>query len=107
MTDRTIAPIVKSSPPPPSITNTTTDSSTNTNDDTKSTSLPLGIMILVLGSSAGMLFYTKRTGSMLRSLQTISERPLHINQTAMRTFGPATKQDTEKMRSRIDKDDFF
>ena len=92
---------VKASPPV---------STTNINDDetTSRSSLSMGIMILVLGSSAGMLFYTKRTGSMLRSVNTISEQQLHvINTNKFRTFGPATKQETEKMRPRMDKDEFF
>lgn len=71
------------------------------------TALQLGIMILVLGSSAGMVFYTKRTGSMLRSINTISEKQLYINKTDIRKFGPATKQEAEKMRPRIDNDEFF
>ena len=71
------------------------------------TALQMGIMILVLGSSAGMVFYTKRTGSMLRSINKISEKQLYINKTDLHKFGPATKQEADKMRSRIEKDEFF
>jgi hypothetical protein len=69
------------------------------------TSLQLGVMILVLGASAGMLFYTKRTGSMLQSLDKLS-----VNQMGIRSptkFGPPTKPEWEKLRPRIDKDEFF
>ena len=78
-----------------------------TGNKSDATALQLGVMILVLGSSAGMLFYTKRTGSMLRSISTISEKQLHINKTDMHKFGPSTKQEAEKLRPRIDKDEFY
>ena len=73
----------------------------------ETTALQWGIMILVLGSSAGMVLYTKRTGSMLRSINTISEKQLYINKADLYKFGPPTKQEAEKMRPRIDKDEFF
>ena len=71
--------------------------------------VPLAVMILVLGSSAGMLFYTKRTGSMLRSIETISETQLLqvIRHKQPAKFGPLTKLQAEKMQPRLDKDDFF
>jgi hypothetical protein len=90
----TMTPIVVTSPMKP--------------DRPEATTLQLGIMILVLGSSAGMVFYTKRTGSMLRSVSKLSEQQLQINKVATKAkFGPATKIETEKMRPRIDKDEFF
>jgi hypothetical protein len=70
-----------------------------------STTLQWSIMILVLGSSAGMLFYTQRTGSMLQSLNKISEKQIYTLGKPTK-FGPSTKQEADKMRPRIDKDDF-
>ena len=77
--------------------------------DTDHKTVPLAVMILVLGSSAGMLFYTKRTGSMLRSIETISETQLSqfIRHNQPAKFGPLTKLQAEKMQPRLDKDDFF
>lgn len=69
------------------------------------TALQLGIMILVLGSSAGMVFYTKRTGSMLQTLNKISESQMSINK--VKHHGPITMKEADKLKPRIDKDEFF
>ena len=91
-------PVVPPPPPPPT-----------SMPDPDHKTVPLAVMILVLGSSAGMLFYTKRTGSMLRSIETISETQLSqfIRHNQPAKFGPLTKLQAEKMQPRLDKDDFF
>lgn len=68
------------------------------------TALQWGIMIVVLGSSAGFTLYTKKTGSMLRQMEQISQNQLRNRPPKT---GPPTKEEWEKMRPRIDKDEFF
>ena len=72
--------------------------------DTSESSLPLGIMILLLGTSAGFTLYTKKTGSMLSAMKQIEKNQLRNRPPK---FGPETKEMHEKMKPRIDKDEFF
>jgi hypothetical protein len=71
------------------------------------TGLSLAVMILVLGASAGMLFYTKRTGSMLQSLRTVTTNPEQRILRGPTQLGPKTKAETERMQPRIEKDEFY
>lgn len=92
----------------------TTESATNGNVDpndqrkqqesSKVTGFQLMIAALVLGSSAGMTLYTKKTSSMLTSLNRV---PNVMRQHKPLVYGPATKAEWEKMRPRFDKDEFF
>jgi hypothetical protein len=68
------------------------------------TALQLGIAIIVLGSSAGLTMYTKKTGSMLRSMKQFDENYIRNHPPK---FGPQTKATNEKMKPRIDKDEFY
>ena len=68
------------------------------------TAFQLTIAALVLGTSAGFTMYTKKTASMIRTMNQVNEnvlrnRPPH--------FGPPTKQEWEKLRPRIDRDEFI
>ena len=66
--------------------------------------LQWGIMLVILGSSAGLTLYTKKTGSMLQTMKRMEEAQLRNHPPRI---GPPTKQEYEKLRPRIDKDEFF
>jgi hypothetical protein len=73
----------------------------NTKDNTIAM-LVMGGMVL---SAAGFAFYTKRTESMLRHLDRIAES--QARRAPLRKPGPMTKEEWDKVRPRIDKDEFF
>ena len=75
-----------------------------TKDSEGVSALQFAIMAVVLGSSAGMTLYTKRSGSMLQTMNQISQNQLAKNPPK---FGPPTKKEWEKLRPRFEKDDFF
>lgn len=81
-----------------------TSSPAASKSDDGHTTLQWGIMLLVLGSSAGLTLYTKKTGSMLQGLKKMEETQLRKHPPRI---GPQTKQEYEKLRPRIDKDEFF
>ena len=66
--------------------------------------LQWGVMLVVLGASAGLTLYTKKTGSMLQTMKRMEEAQLKLHPPRI---GPQTKHEYEKMRPRIDKDEFF
>ena len=73
-------------------------------DDSGPTALQLGIAIVILGTSAGFTLYTKRAGAMLRGMEKMQETQLRKHPPRI---GPHTKEEWEKLRPRIDKDEFF
>jgi hypothetical protein len=83
-------------PPPSAATTDYTPSSP--------TALQLGIAVLVLGSSAGFTFYTRKTGAMLRTMENITANQLRNRPPQ---YGPPSKAEWEKLKPRIDKDEFF
>jgi hypothetical protein len=68
------------------------------------TALQLSIAFLVLGTSAGFTLYTKKVGSMLRTMKQLEENQLRNHPPKI---GPQTKEFFEKMKPRIDKDEFY
>jgi hypothetical protein len=67
------------------------------------TALQMGFAVIILGTSAGLTLYTKKTQSMLNSMEKYSH-----NQAIRKgppKFGPMTKAEWEKMKPRIDDDD--
>ena len=58
----------------------------------------------VVGASAGLALYTKRTESMIRQFHRVSER--QAMRAPKKKPGPMTKAEWDKVRPRIDKDDF-
>jgi len=62
------------------------------------------ILLGMIGSAAGFAMYTKRTSSMIRQLDQISKN--QARRKPPRTIGPYTKEEWDKIRPRIDKDDF-
>jgi hypothetical protein len=68
------------------------------------TALQLSIAVIVLGSSAGLTLYTKRTAGMLRAMKTMEETQLKKHPPKV---GPPTKKEWDKLRQRFEKDDLF
>ena len=68
------------------------------------TALQLGIAALVLGSSAGFTLYTKKVGSMLKTMNKVTENQLRNHPPK---YGPPTKLEWDKLKPRIDKDEFY
>jgi hypothetical protein len=68
------------------------------------TALQLGIAVLLLGTSAGFTLYTRKADSMLRRLEQVAENQLRRKRPV---YGPPTKEYVEKMKPRVDKDEFF
>lgn len=67
------------------------------------TPLQLCLGALILGASAGLTFYTKRTGSMLKQMERVSKNA--AERRGPPKNGPKTKLEYEKTRSRWEKDD--
>ncbi|GKY96119.1 hypothetical protein MPSEU_000572300 [Mayamaea pseudoterrestris] len=86
---------------PRTATATTTTTTTTTNEPS-SWALPL--FLVVLASSAGFTMYTKKTGSMLNTWEKVNQNVLRNHPPK---YGPPTKDQYEKLRPRIDKDEFF
>jgi hypothetical protein len=86
--------------PPPSDSTTSSASYTPSSP----TALQLGIAVLVLGSSAGFTLYTRKTGAMLRTMENITANQLRNRPPQ---YGPPNKAEWEKLKPRIDKDEFF
>ena len=93
----TAAPI-----PPPSAATVVADSTAYT--PSSPTALQLGIAVIVLGSSAGFTMYTRKTGAMLRTMENITANQLRNRPPK---YGPPSKAEWEKLKPRIDKDEFF
>jgi hypothetical protein len=87
------------------VTTTTSAPPPVASNDYSPTALQLGIAILVLGSSAGMTLYTKKTGAMLSRMNQITENQLR--RSPPKRIGPPTKAEWEKLRPRFDKEDLF
>ena len=70
----------------------------------KNETLSMIIMLGMVGTAAGFTMYTKRTGSMLNQLEQIAKNKQRRMPPAR--VGPHTKEEWDKIRPRIDKDDF-
>ncbi|CAJ1950714.1 unnamed protein product [Cylindrotheca closterium] len=62
----------------------------------------IGGMVL---TSAGFAMYTRRTGSMLKQMEHATKSK--ANRTPPRKPGPMTEAEWDKVRPRMDKDEFF
>jgi hypothetical protein len=82
---------------------TTKDSMSAQNTQTGMSPLQLALMAMILGSSAGLTLYTKRTSHMLnqwnRAVKNARERK------GPTKFGPRTRDEWNKMRNRWEVDD--
>lgn len=80
------------------------ENNSDTQSTTKTSYLPYGIGLLILGTSAGFTLYTKKTQSILNRMNQMSRnRELRFPK---KQEGPLTKEEWEKTRSRWEKDDF-
>jgi hypothetical protein len=98
MADNNAAPSISQSSP------TTSTITTTASGEGGPSALSLGIMIVILGTSAGFTLYTKKTGSMLQAMNKVTENQLRNRPPKL---GPPTRSEWEKMRPRIDKDEFI
>ena len=72
-------------------------SSTETNNNSSS-AFQIGCGLMILGASAGLTLYTKKTQSMLNQMKRVEEnRALRLPK---KKVGPMTKPEWEKMRNR-------
>mmetsp|Transcript_18759 Transcript_18759/g.40635 ORF Transcript_18759/g.40635 Transcript_18759/m.40635 type:complete len:103 (+) Transcript_18759:163-471(+) len=61
--------------------------------------------ILIIGASAGLTLYTKKTKSMLNQMERVSKS--QAQRKGPPKFGPKTKEQHEKTRPGLDNDDIF
>mmetsp|Transcript_34687 Transcript_34687/g.62468 ORF Transcript_34687/g.62468 Transcript_34687/m.62468 type:complete len:110 (+) Transcript_34687:103-432(+) len=88
------APTQTSQPTPPTKTSS---------DDSTITPLQLTLAAVMLGASAGLTLYTRRTSTMLNQLERASKNA--TTRKGPQKNGPKTKVEWEKTRSRWEKDD--
>lgn len=69
------------------------------------TPLQFGMAAIILGASAGLTLYTKRTGQLLNQMERASKNA--TQRKGPQKFGPKTKIQWEKTRSRWEKDDMW
>lgn len=65
----------------------------------------IAVGVAMMGAAAGLMLYTKKTDSMLATMKKVNQ-----NQVARRgpvKFGPPTRAEWDKMRTRFEKDEFF
>ena len=84
---------------------TMTEEDKRTEDDSSPTPLQLAFGAIILGASAGLTLYTKRTGSMLRQMDRSAKNK--AKRKGPPKFGPPTKGEWEKIRPRFDNDELF
>mmetsp|Transcript_18893 Transcript_18893/g.25997 ORF Transcript_18893/g.25997 Transcript_18893/m.25997 type:complete len:93 (-) Transcript_18893:323-601(-) len=73
-------------------------------EEYKPTPLQLSLGVLLLGASAGLTLYTKKTSQMLSHLNKMNQNAKIRNPPK---YGPPTKQEWEKMRPRMNNDELF
>mmetsp|Transcript_20946 Transcript_20946/g.34564 ORF Transcript_20946/g.34564 Transcript_20946/m.34564 type:complete len:93 (-) Transcript_20946:48-326(-) len=88
---------------------TITTANTMTAADDKSSSnggitpLQFTFAAIILGASAGLTLYTKRTSTILHQMERASKNA--TERKGPQKFGPKTKSEWEKLRNRWEKDD--
>ena len=81
-------------------------SSSSSHDDSSVggiTPLQFTLAAVILGTSAGLTLYTKRTSTILNQMDRASKNA--IERRGPQKFGPKTKAEWEKWRNRWEKDD--
>jgi hypothetical protein len=82
------------------------DKSSNNNNNNNSggiTPLQFTFAAIILGASAGLTLYTKRTSTILHQMERASKNA--TERKGPQKFGPKTKSDWDKLRNRWEKDD--
>jgi len=73
---------------------------------TQFTPIQMGMGLIILGASAGLTLYTKKTGSMLKQMDKLNKA--HVTRVqASRKPGPMTKHQHEKTKKRWEEDDLI
>ena len=91
---------ILSSPPPKK------NDSMKTKSSTEFSPIQIGMGLIIVGASAGLTLYTKKTGNMLSQMDKLNKA--HAARAASkRKPGPITKKEYEKTRTRIDDDDLI
>ena len=85
-------------------TNANTAPTTSTTPDT-ATPLQIGMGLIILGASAGLTLYTKKTQSLLSQMKRADQNK--AMRLPKKKFGPMTKPEWEQMRSRWTQDDLW
>mmetsp|Transcript_22722 Transcript_22722/g.32475 ORF Transcript_22722/g.32475 Transcript_22722/m.32475 type:complete len:87 (+) Transcript_22722:197-457(+) len=67
------------------------------------TPLQFTFAAIILGASAGLTMYTKRTSNILHQMERASKNA--TERKGPQKFGPRTKSEWEKLRNRWEKDD--
>lgn len=70
---------------------------------TAATPVQIALAAILLGTSAGLTLYTKKTSSMLQRMERMNKNA--VQRKGPEKFGPKTKSEWEKMRNRWGKDD--
>mmetsp|Transcript_13233 Transcript_13233/g.20431 ORF Transcript_13233/g.20431 Transcript_13233/m.20431 type:complete len:87 (+) Transcript_13233:152-412(+) len=75
----------------------------NSADEVGITPLQFTFAAIILGASAGLTLYTKRTSTILHQMERASKNA--TQRKGPQKFGPRTKSEWEKLRNRWEKDD--
>lgn len=68
----------------------------------QATPFQIGLGLMILGASAGMTLYTKKTQAFLNQMKRVQQ---NVETRNPKKFGPPTKEEYEKMKPRINDDD--
>lgn len=74
-------------------------------DDYSPSGWQIALGVLIVGTSAGLTLYTKKTQSMLQQMEKV--RKSEAVRRGPPKFGPPTKAQWDKLRPRFDKDEFI
>ena len=85
------------------VSSTTSSAAAAPSDRSGITPLQLGLAAIILGASAGLTLYTKKTSHMLNQLERASKNA--VERKGPPKLGPKTKLEWEKTRNRWEKDD--
>jgi hypothetical protein len=69
----------------------------------KSSAFAMFVVLGMVGTAAGFVMYTKRTGAMLKQMERVATQ--QEKRRTPRKFGPSTKEEWDKIRPRFDKDE--
>eukprot|EP00553_Chaetoceros_curvisetus_P015956 CAMPEP_0204645260 /NCGR_PEP_ID=MMETSP0718-20130828/2271_1 /ASSEMBLY_ACC=CAM_ASM_000674 /TAXON_ID=230516 /ORGANISM="Chaetoceros curvisetus" /LENGTH=94 /DNA_ID=CAMNT_0051667097 /DNA_START=19 /DNA_END=303 /DNA_ORIENTATION=- len=88
------------------LTNSTTNGpgrSDSGNNSNGPTAFQIGLGLMIVGASAGLTLYTKKTQAMLNQMKAVERNKRQRLPKAK--FGPPTKDEWERMRNRWNDDD--
>jgi len=75
------------------------------NEEFTFTPLQMAMGLMLVGASAGLTLYTKKTASILSHMDKMKKaKEIRMGP---KKFGPPTKQEWEKLRPRMDDDELF